>query len=92
MFFKKCEKRGFCTFCALFSAKSAILFVKIRLIIHFLKVKLLTGRLVFWWERSKFDLLIEVFARFFRVSMRGWFFALFKKGAFLQVLILGVQN
>ena len=43
-------------------------------------------------ETAKFQLLIEVFARFFRVLMRGWFFSVLTNPQFLQVLIIGVQN
>ena len=56
-------------FLCIFDAKSAILFVKIRLIIHFLRKVRAGARLVFGAKSAKFDLLIEVFALFFRVPV-----------------------
>ena len=41
---------------------------------------------------SKFQVLIEVFARFFRDLSEAGFFCYFLKSSFLKVLILGVQN
>ena len=77
--FQKREKTQKSHFLRIFGVKSAILFVKIRLIIHFWSFRLLQGGLVFSFKKSKFQLLIEVFARFFRVPMRGWFFDVFLK-------------